>query len=77
MSDGSHASVGRVVPVVALFALLGLPLVAYVWETLNQLMAGIVNPTRLAISLPAALLLAWLLVLLSRRVQRLDERRPE
>ncbi len=46
---------------IAGFALLGAPLLAYVWESLNQLLAGHVNLPRLLISVPLliALLLVW------------------
>ena len=60
---------------IALFVLSGFPLVAYLWETLNQLMGGEVRPARLALSVPVALLLAGVLVLLARTVRRWEARR--
>jgi hypothetical protein len=60
---------------IALFVLSGFPLVAYLWETLNQLMGGEVRPARLALSIPVALLLAGVLVLLARTVRRWEARR--
>jgi hypothetical protein len=60
---------------IALFVLTGFPLVAYLWETLNQLMGGEVRPARLALSVPAALLLAGVLVVLSRTVRRWEAER--
>ena len=62
---------------IALFVLSGFPLVAYLWETLNQLMGGEVRPARLALSVPVALLLAGVLVLLARTVRRWEARRAE
>jgi len=44
-----------------LVVLLGVPVVAYLWETLNQLLALHVNPTRLLISLPLLVIfVVWL-----------------
>jgi asparagine N-glycosylation enzyme membrane subunit Stt3 len=52
------------------FVLVGTPLVAYLWETLNQLMAGHFNGPRVAIGAVAALVLAALLRFLARSVWR-------
>jgi hypothetical protein len=57
------------------FVLVGTPLVAYVWETLNQLMAGHFNGRRVAIGAVAALVLAALLRFLARSVWRWEETR--
>ena len=76
MAEGRHAGPGTLVPFIALFALVGLPLVAYLWETLNELLSGFVDPVRLAVSVPVLVLFVALLVLLARGVQRLDERQP-
>lgn len=62
---------------IALFVLAGFPLVAYLWETLNQLMDGEVRPARLAMSIPVVLLFAALLALLSRAVRRWEAERAE
>jgi hypothetical protein len=52
------------------FVLVGTPLVAYLWDALNRLMAGHVNARRIAIAAVAALLFAALLRLLMRAVWR-------
>ena len=62
-------SLPRLIGWIALFVLVGFPLVGYLWETLNQLLAGIVHPARLLISVPVAIVLAVVLVLLSRAVR--------
>ncbi|MGI9190037.1 MAG: hypothetical protein ACR2F9_07815 [Longimicrobiaceae bacterium] len=49
----------------ALFVLLGMPLVGYVWETLNRLLAGHFDPLRLAVSVPLLVLLVVLLRVLA------------
>jgi len=46
---------------IALYVLLGTPLVAYVWETLNRLLAGHFDGVRLLITVPVAILL-WVLL---------------
>jgi Na+-driven multidrug efflux pump len=50
------------------FVLVGTPLVAYLWDALNRLMAGHVHGRRLAIAAVAGLLFAALLRLLMRAV---------
>jgi hypothetical protein len=73
----STLSVPRLAVGITLFVLAGIPLVAYLWETLNQVMAGEVYPTRLLLSLPVLLLLAGLFVLLARAVGRWEAERAE
>jgi hypothetical protein len=55
---------------ILLLVLVGGPFVAYLWETLNRLMAGIIEPARLLISLPVLGLFALLLRLIARLVER-------
>jgi len=54
----------------ALFVVVGFPLVGYLWETLNQVMSADVNPGRVLISIPVLLALAGWVALLARRVRR-------
>lgn len=77
MTDYSTMSLGRVLAVVAVFALVGTPMVAFLWETLNELMALQVQWWRIAVSIPLlGLLLLWLRVL-ARTLHRLDGPRVE
>jgi hypothetical protein len=69
-SEGSAFRVGQLVGPMALFVVAGVPLVAYLWETMNQLMAGQVSLGRLAATIPAVAVLAGLLALLARAVSR-------
>lgn len=62
---------------VGAFVLAGFPLVAYLWETLNRLMAGIVEPVRLLITLVVLALFAGLLRLLARWIAGREEDRRE
>lgn len=55
----------------ALFVILGAPLVAILWETLNELLA--LQPTEsLLLSIPALVLLVVLLWFLRRTLERRD-----
>ena len=49
--------------------LVGAMLVAYLWETLNQLMTGHVDWRRLLLSLPVLALFLLLLRVIARRVE--------
>ena len=80
MAHDQNISLPKLIAGIAAFVLVGFPLVGYLWETLNQLMAGNVRRGRLAVSLPLLLLLAVLLFMLARTVrgweaERLDDQR--
>jgi hypothetical protein len=67
-----HASTGPppgLVLRIALFVLLGTPLVAYLWHTLNYLFAGIIEPILLVGLLPAGFLFYLLLRAMARAVE--------
>ncbi len=51
--------------ILALFVV-GTPIVAYLWETLNHLLAGHVEPRRLLLAIPVAVLFILLLRVVSR-----------
>ena len=68
MEKHGTIGMGRLIAGMALFVVLGIPLVGYLWETLNELLAGHVDGTRLLISLPVLALLGALLAWLGRRV---------
>ena len=77
MALATTVSLPKLVLGIGLFVLLGFPLVAYLWETLNQLMGGEVHAGRLLRSVPAALLLAAILLVLARTVRRWEAERLE
>lgn len=62
----------KLVGMMGVYVVVGFPLVWYLWETLNEVLAGQFRGTRLAIAFGAALLLLGLLILLARSVQRWD-----
>ena len=68
MSIDSTPSPGKILPWLALFVVLGMPLVAYLWETLHQVLALHVEPVRLLVSVPVLALFVALLWLLGRKL---------
>ena len=68
--DSNEPSVLKLVGAMAVFVLLGFPLVGYLWKTINDLLALQVGTTRLLLSIPVAILLAALLWGLSKAVSR-------
>lgn len=56
-----------------LVVVIGVPLVAYLWETLNQLLSLHVNPIRLLVSVPLFFGFFFWLRWLGRQVQRWTE----
>lgn len=71
-----HPPTSRLVLGIGAFIIVGVPLVAYLWESLNQLFSGDIQPRRLLIALPVAVLLYLLLRFLSRSIQSWDSARP-
>ncbi len=63
-------STARAVIQMGIVVLLGMPVVAYLWETLNQLLSLHVNLTRLLISLPLLVVFVVWLRWLARQAQR-------
>lgn len=63
-------SAGRLILPIALFVLAGIPLVAYMWETGNQLFAGHFTGARLLLAVAALIALLVLLKILARTVER-------
>ena len=59
---------------IGLSVFVGIPLLAVVWEAVNELFAGSWNPRHLLFGLPAALLLALLWRFLASAVSRWDTR---
>ena len=62
----------KLVVLMAIYVVVGFPLVWYLWETVNQLLNAEFVGSRLLLSIPVLLLLLGLLILLGRSVQRWD-----
>lgn len=60
--------------VMLLFVVVGAPLVYYLWTTLNELLAGHIDTTRLGISIIVLLIFLGLLSILTRSIRRWEER---
>jgi ABC-type proline/glycine betaine transport system permease subunit len=71
MTDESQPHMGRLFGLIALYTLLGAPLVAFLWETLNRLMAGHFDLVRIGISVPVFALFLLLLRFMARAAQRI------
>lgn len=71
MPETEHRRAAGVVALLAVLVAAGIPLIAYLWGTLDDLLAGQVDPTRLAVSLPVLLGFLALLVLFARGLIRL------
>jgi hypothetical protein len=72
MAPQTGTSFGKLVGIIALFTLLGIPGLAYLWETLNKLVAGVFEPWRLLVSVPVLLVFVVVLWFLARSLSRLD-----
>jgi hypothetical protein len=75
MTTATGTSFGKLVGIIALFTVLGIPLLAFLWETLNKLIAGVFEPWRLLVSVPVLVVFLVVLRFLARSVARLDEAR--
>jgi hypothetical protein len=62
----------KLVAAMAVYVLVGFPLVWYLWETVNELLKAQVEGRQLLLAVPVLLLLLGLLILLGRSVQRWD-----
>ena len=71
MTRPAPPSFTRLLLLMAVFVLVGVPLVAFLWETLNEVLALDVAGRRLLWALPVLALFSGLLVLLARRLRRL------
>lgn len=69
--------VSQILLPMTVYVIIGTPLVAYIWETLNLLVAGRAEFLRLVFTLPAAALLAGVFVLLTRTIARWEGERKD
>ncbi len=60
--------IGKVVLLMALVVLLGLPMVAYLWETINRLLALDFDPVRIAISVPVLVVFLGFVTFVGRKL---------
>lgn len=72
MAANANASPGKTLLLMAIFVVVGLPMVAYLWDLLNDLLAFKADPVRLLIGVPVLLVFAGFLKLLARRLRQWD-----
>jgi hypothetical protein len=77
MPQDRKVAASRVMVLLAALVAAGIPLVAYLWETLNQTLAGHIQPHRLGLSLPLAAAFAALLWAGARGFARLAAPPPD
>lgn len=67
---GTAGLIGRI----AIFVLLGIPILAVAWESLNVLLAGEGSPRHILVAIPSIVVLVILWKFLARAVERWDAR---
>lgn len=67
----------RLLGPMAIYVLIGVPLVAYVWETINVLFTGQVELGRIGLAVLAAIVLAVLFRFMRRSVSQWETERAE
>lgn len=76
-ADGTGMSglgMGGLMALMGGFVVVGAPMVYYLWTTINELLAGHFDGSRVLISLVILLIFLGLLTILSRSVRRWEER---
>ena len=67
----AETGTGALMAIIAAFVVVGAPMVYYLWTTINEVLAGHFDGTRLLISAVVLLIFLGLLSILSRSVRRL------
>ena len=73
-SRGGGMSTGAIIGMMAIFVVVGGPMVFYLWSTVNDVLTGRFAPMRVLIALPVLLIFLGVLAILSRSVRRWEER---
>jgi len=71
MSEDAQPRMGPLIGTIALFTVIGAPMVAFLWETLNRVMAGHFDPIRIGISVPLLVVFYFVLRWMGRVVERI------
>jgi len=75
MRPGVKPGTGRLAVGLAVYLVLAVPLFAYLWSTLNELLAGDIRPVRLGIAVVVLPLFIAVLYLMVRSIHRWEARR--
>lgn len=70
MTQDRRLTFGRLLGAIAIFVIVGTPMVAYLWETLNKALAGYFDSIRILIAVPVLALF----VIMTRYIARLVTR---
>lgn len=76
MRRHDEIGVGQIVAGLALFFVIGFPMAAYLWSTLNDALTGTVALWRLGLAVPVLALFIGLLTFLARRIEQWEAVRP-
>jgi hypothetical protein len=71
MSDDAQPRMGPLIGTIALFTVLGAPILAFLWETLNRVLAGHFDLVRIGISLPLMVVFYFVLRWMARVAERI------
>ncbi len=71
-ADPAKRTGPRIVLLLAVIVLAGVPFVAILWETLNDLLAAKIDPRRLAVAVPLLVVFLVVLSVAGRALSRLD-----
>lgn len=77
MTTNAGPGTGRLAASILGLVLLGTPLAAFLWHTLNHLLSGVVRPIELLLAIPCLLLFAGVLFLIARFVRSMEAERQE
>jgi hypothetical protein len=69
MAERDEPGLGKLLGFLAVFLVVGAPMVGFLWHTLNEILAG--DDGRLVVFVPVLLVFVAFLVLFGRQVQRL------
>ena len=75
MRSGGTPGAGRLAVGLGVYLVLAVPLFAYLWSTLNELLSGVIRPVRLGIAAVALPLFIGVLYLMVRSIYRWEARR--
>jgi len=70
MSQNDSPSPGKVIAMLGLFVILGIPFVAYLWETLHHVLSLHIEPMRLLVSVVLLAIFGGLLAVYARWLGR-------
>jgi len=71
-NESGRVRVARLWLLLAIITVVGIPFVAVLWETLNEILSGHIRPGRLAIAAPLLLVFLGILIAAGRALSRFE-----